>query len=69
MEENLMNYKIIADYAYEEMERLGKQPGAIEEYKKSIGAWKIAHAMFLQKMNEFCQNNFSSEKSIPTFNR
>jgi hypothetical protein len=49
----LVNYKIIVDYAYEELQKqLGAKNSHPDKYKKALTDWKRAKRMFINKMNE-----------------
>ena len=50
---NLMDYKIIVDYAYEEyMKFAGGKLTNPDKFKKASINWKRAKRMFINKMNE-----------------
>jgi hypothetical protein len=55
MEENLMNYKIIMNYAYDEMK---KASVSAARYEEAVEFHKIAKNEFIAAMNLFCKHNF-----------
>ena len=59
---NLMNYKIVMDYAHEEMEKLGKETSGFKKYDKACDNYHAAKEMFIIRMNEFCSVNNTNIK-------
>lgn len=50
----IINYKIIVDYAYDELQKAsGSKETYPDKYKKKMIDWKRAKRMFIHKMNEF----------------
>ena len=53
---DLMNYKIIVDYAYEELQKLsGAKNSHPDKYKKALSDWKTAKRLLIRGMNNFIE--------------
>ena len=52
----LIDYKIIVDYTYDELQKqLGSKNSHPDKYKKALTDWKRAKKLFIQKMNDCLQ--------------
>jgi hypothetical protein len=60
--ENLMDFKIIVDYAFQEVKKLeGSKISCPKEYELVQNNYKAAKNLFIRKMNEFLFNNSALE--------
>jgi hypothetical protein len=58
--EDLTNYKIIVDYAAQEVKKLeGSKIGEPERYERAINRLKRAKNEFVRAMNKFAYDHFS----------
>lgn len=58
-----MNYKIVMDYAYQEVnKREGSKISYPEEYEKALSNYERAKKEFIRAMNIFCDKNFEPLK-------
>jgi len=64
--EDLTNYKIIVDYASQEVKKFeGSKIGNPDRYERAIKRLKIAKAEFVQAMNKFAYDNFAIGLKFP----
>ena len=55
---DLMNYKLIVDYAYEEyMKFAGGKMTNPDQYKKRLLDWKCAKRLYIRRMNKFIETD------------
>jgi hypothetical protein len=60
--EDLMNYKIIMDYASQEVKRLeGSKISDPFTFDRALGRLRTAKSEFIRAMNKFTKDNFSDE--------
>jgi len=58
--EDLTNYKIIVDYASQEVKKLeGSKISDPIRYERAVGRLKIAKVELVRAMNKFAYNNFA----------
>lgn len=57
---NLSDYKIVMDYAAQEVKKLeGSKIGEPERYEKAVNRLKRAKNEFIRAMNQFAYDHFS----------